>query len=200
MKRITFALFATSLFFVGACTPAFEGEYSDPAKQEIVDDKWNETDAHKTAEHMIKKMIVGEWLKEFRKLEGRRPVLILSDVENRTDEHLDVKELTESIRTEMINSQRVKFVSKALRDKMLEELKYQNSGAVNKETAKKKGRQVGADFLLAGSISSQVHTEGNLRTVSYKTNLNLTNIETAIIDWTDIYEIKKRFKRSGSSW
>jgi penicillin-binding protein activator len=182
------------------CTPGFEGEYEDPAKQEIIDDKWNETDSHKTAERMIKGMITDEWLKEFRKLEGRRPVIVLSDVENRTEEHLDVKTLTEFIRDEMINSKQVRFVSAKLRSKILSELDYQNSAAVNKKTAKKRGRHVGADFILSGSVSSQVHSQGEIRTVSYFTNLTLTSVETAIIDWSDKYEIKKKFRRSGSSW
>ncbi len=182
------------------CTPGFEGEYEDPAKQEIIDDKWNETDAHKTAEKMIKGMVRGEWLKEFRKLKGTRPVIVLSEVENRTEEHLDVKTLTEFIRDEMIKSKQVKFVSAKLRNKILQELDYQSSGSVNQNTAKKRGRHVGADFILSGSVSSQVHTQGEIRTVSYFTNLTLTSIETAIIEWSEKYEIKKKFRRSGSGW
>ena len=37
-------------------------------------------------------------------------------------------------------------------------------------------------------------------TVSYQTQMKLINIETTEIQWTDKHEIKKKFKRSGSSW
>ncbi len=181
-----------------ACSPGFEGEYSDPAKAEIIDDKWNETDARKTAEHMIKGMLEKPWLTTFSAThKGEKPLVIVDDVENRTDEHLDVKQLTDYIQDELINSGRVRFVNKAQRQKLLEEIKYQQSGQVSGKTAKKGGKQLGADYVLSGSVSSSVHSQGELKTVSYQTTLTLTNIETFEYEWSTKYEIKKRFKRSG---
>lgn len=186
---------------VGACSPGFEGEYSDPAKAEIVDDKWNETDARKTAEHMIRGMLEKPWLQTFQKShQNAKPLVIVDDVENRTDEHLDVKALTDFIQDELINSGKVRFVNKAQRQKLLDELKFQNSGAVNKSTAKKQGQQLGADYVLSGNVSSSVHQMDELKTVTYQTNLTLTNIETGEYEWSTKYEIKKRFRRSGAGW
>jgi uncharacterized protein (TIGR02722 family) len=186
---------------VAACTPKFEGEYTDPAKAEIVDDKWNETDARKTAEHMIQGMLEKPWLDEFKRThEGKLPVVIVDDVENRTDEHLDVKQLTDYIQDELINSRKVRFVNKQQRQKLLDEIKYQQSGQVAKDSAKKGGRQIGADFLLGGNITSTSHQMGEKKTVDYQTNLTLTNIETFEIEWSTKYEIKKTFRRSGAGW
>jgi hypothetical protein len=39
-----------------------------------------------------------------------------------------------------------------------------------------------------------------LKTVSYQVNLILTELESAEIVFSKKYAIKKRFKRSGSSW
>lgn len=197
--RILFS--ASLLAYTGACTPGFEGEYADPAKAEIVDDRWNETDARKTAEHMIKGMLEKPWLTSFKTShKGQKPLVIVDDVENRTDEHLDTKALTDFIQDELINSAKVRFVNKAQRGKILEELKFQNSGQVNKATAKKTGAQLGADYMLTGSVSSSVHQMDGLKTVTYQTTLTLTNIETSEIEWSTKYEIKKRFKRSGAGW
>ncbi len=184
-----------------ACTPGFEGEYADPAKAEIVDDKWNETDARKTAEHMIKGMVEKPWLDNYKTShQGKKPIVIVSDVENRTDEHLDVKQLTDYIQDELINTGKVRFVNKDQRQKLLEEINYQQSGAVTKDTAKSKGKAVGADYILTGNVTSSVHKMDGLKTVTYQTNLILTNIETQEIEWSTKYEIKKRFKRSGAGW
>lgn len=184
-----------------ACTPGFEGEYSDPAKAEIIDDKWNETDARKTAEHMIRGMLEKPWLGNFSKShDGNKPLVIVDDVENRTDEHLDVKALTDFIQDELINSGKVRFINKAQRQKILDELKFQQSGAVNQASAKKQGRQVGADYMLTGSVSSSVHQMDGNKTVTYQTTLTLTNIETGEYEWSTKYEIKKRFRRSGAGW
>lgn len=184
-----------------ACTPSFQGEYSDPNKAEIVDDRWNETDARKTAEHMIKGMLEKPWLAGYKGgHNGAKPVVIVMDVENRTDEHLDVKQLTDYIQDELINSGKVRFVNKDQRQKILDEIKYQQSGAVNKATAKQTGRAIGADYVLSGNVTSSVHQMDEKKTVSYQTNLILTSIETQEIEWSTKYEIKKSFKRSGASW
>ena len=37
-------LLLATLPIYAACSPSFEGEYADPAKAEIIDDKWNEAD------------------------------------------------------------------------------------------------------------------------------------------------------------
>ncbi len=184
-----------------ACTKSFEGEYSDPDKVEIIDDKWNETDAKKTARHMIAGMLEKPWLGEFSSSNGgKKPFVIVDDVENRTDEHLDVKILTDYIQDELINSRKVAFVNKEKRQKLLEEIKYQQSGQVDKKSAKKEGRQIGADYILSGNVISQVHQDGGIKTVTYFTTLTLTNIETFELEWSTKYEIKKKFKRSGAGW
>lgn len=183
-----------------ACTKDFEGEYADPAKAEIIDDKWNDTDARKTAEHMIKGMLEKPWLDEYKKVhKGAKPIVIVDDVENRTDEHLDVKQLTDYIQDELINSQKVRFVNKQARQKLLDEIKYQQSGNVG-TNAKKGGKQIGADYLLSGNITSTVNQMNGTKAVVYQTVLTLTNIETFEVEWSTKYEIKKRFKRSGAGW
>lgn len=184
-----------------SCTPEFEGQYADPDAQVIVDDKWNETDAHQTAISMINHMVGSAWLRDWKAANGgKKPTVVVMDVENRTDEHLDVKALTEYISNELINSGRVSFVNKQDRQKLLEELQYQQSGQVSRETAKSTGRQIGADFVLGGGISSKVATQGGRKRVTYQTNLTLTNIETFQIAWSNLKEISKEFKRSGAGW
>jgi len=182
------------------CTPEFEGEYSDPEKAEIVDDRWNETDARKTAQAQIKGMLEKPWLGKYKKAAGKQPIVIVDEIENRTDEHLDTKALTEFVRDELINSGEVRFLDKAGRQKILDEVKYQGSGAVAKDKAIAAGRQLGAQYMLGGAVSSSVHTQGGLKTVTYQTLMNLTNLETAEIEWSEKYLIKKRFNRSGSKW
>lgn len=194
------ALVSLAGIFGLACSPSFEGTYSDPAKAEIVDDRWNETDAKKTAENLVSSLLGKPWIQIHRSSKQQAPVVIIDDIANRTDEHIDTKALYEYIRDELINSGKVRFVNNKRRKQILEEIKYQNSGAVSEATKKKSGRQTGADFMLGGSISSSVHSQGGLKTVTYQTALLMTNLETAEIVWSGKKLIKKRFKRSGSGW
>ena len=96
---------------------------------------------------------------------------------------------------------KVDFVNKSGREKIINELRYQkNSGFVDPVSAKNIGKQIGADFMLTGSISSQEHFQGQIKTVSYITMMELTEFETARISWADEYQIKKRFKKSSAKW
>ena len=201
-NTLKFASFFALTAVLAAGCASFSGEYSDPNAVEIVDDKWNDTDARVTAEKMITTMLSKSWLRAFKERNsGNRPLVIVGEVENRTDEHIDSQALSEFVTDELINSGKVRFVDAANRERILKEIQYQNeSGMVSGRTAKRKGRQVGADFLLFGTISSQVATNEGLKTVTYQTNLRLTDLETAEIVWSSKHRIKKRFKRSGSSW
>ena len=187
---------------IQACT-TFQGEYVDPNSVDIMTDRWNETDARTTSEKLIRSMVNKPWLSVFKKANaGKRPVVVLADIENRTDEHIDTRALAEAIRDEAINSGRIRFVDDGKgRDKILKEIQYQNqSGMVSKTSAKRKGRQVGADFILRGAISSNVQTRGGKKTVTYQTVLQLTDLESAELSWSDKHKLKKRLEQSGASW
>lgn len=196
-----YAVIAAAVTLLASCAPKFQGTYNDPNEVEIVDDKWNETDSRKTAEYMIAEVVSKPWLDEFRtKHKGKKPFVIVDDMENRTDEHIDTKTLTEFMRDELINSRKVRFLNESARKKVLDEIRYQNSGAVRKQDRGRGGRQYGSDYLLGGAVSSSVHTQGGLKTVTYQVVLNLTNIVTGEMEWSGKRRIKKRFKRSGANW
>jgi uncharacterized protein (TIGR02722 family) len=189
------------LGFVG-CTPAFEGEYADPNTTEIIDDRWNDADARKTSEILIRSMLEKPWINEFKgKHNGTKPVVIVADIANRTDEHIETKAIGEGIRDELINSGKIRFVDGDRRKQILEEMRYQNeSGMVSTQSAKKKGNQTGADFMLSGTLTSIVNEEKGRKNVVYQTILQLTDLETTEMVWSQKYQIKKKFKRSGAGW
>jgi uncharacterized protein (TIGR02722 family) len=191
-------LFVLQMF---GCTPAFQGEYTDPNALEIIDDKWNETDARKTAETLIASMLSKPWLTAFSAShKGKKPVLMVDEIENRTDEHIDTQALTEFVRNELINSGKITFLNEKLRKKIIDELEYQHSGLVDSEKARQIGKQSGAEFMLSGALTSQVHTQGGVKTTSYQTTMTLTDLESGEITWSEKYLVRKKFQRSGSKW
>lgn len=198
--RIAFFAVAAAVS-MSSCTQKMQGEYSDPTKVEIVDDKFNETDVQSMMKVMITSALGRPWYEQFKKNSGgKQPIVIVQDIENRTDEHIDTKVMTEIMETELVNSGKVRFMEKARRDQIMEEQAFQNSGAVDEKSKKKTGNMTGADFLLAGAISSDIHTNENLKTTSYIMQMKLINIETSEIQWTDKHQLKKRFNRPGAKW
>lgn len=190
-------LAAAALAGAVSCAPSFQGNYADPNQVEIVDDKWNETDARLVAERMVKSALAKPWLREhMAENKNQRPFVLVDDFGNDTSEQIDTKAMFEATRNELINSGKVRFLDGEARKKILEEYRYQQSGTVKPGTAKGPGKQQSADFFLVGRISSIVSQEGGYKTVTYQVEMRLTNIETSEIVWTEVEKIKKQFRRS----
>lgn len=72
---------------------------------------------------------------------------------------------------------------------------YEGGEFVDSKSAKKKGRQLGADYLVSGNISTIKQPVGRQEIVYYKATLEMTDLSTNIIAWTDEVEIKKKFRK-----
>src|SRR3954468_3584834 len=94
---------------VGGCGPkAFtKGEYDDPSRVELLDDKFNEADMQQMADTIIKAMVACDYVGKAPK----PPVVIVEKVQNRTEEHIDTVSMTDKIRTALIKSGKVRFVN-----------------------------------------------------------------------------------------
>lgn len=185
--------------FLSSCTKEFEGKYVDPDTTQIISEGWNETDLRTTAQSIVKGVLSRPWIGNYQRANGgKKPIVVVDEVENRTDEHIDVKALTEFISDELINSGEVRFVNKEAREKILAEIKYQESGEVNAATAQKRGRQIGAQYFVGGAITSIVQQNGGKAITTYQTNMTLTNLETSEIEWSDKFRIKKETNRAKS--
>jgi uncharacterized protein (TIGR02722 family) len=135
-----------------------------------------------------------------------RPVLIPFGITNRTSEHLDTKALVEKMQIQLLNSQKVRLVSADQRENILREIEYQDGGLVDPATMITLGKQVGADYAVSGSIMEITKQEGRgirLTKTSlkyYKIHLELTNLNTALIEWTDEYEFARETSRPIIGW
>src|SRR3954451_15867546 len=129
-----------------------KGEYDDPTRVELLDDKFNESDMQQMADTVIKAMVGCNWVANSPK----PPIVIVQRVQNRTEEHIDTVSMTDKIRTALIKSGKVRFVNKEERGTLDEEYDYNAAGNVSGVTQKKRGNQIGADYMLDGEISTNV--------------------------------------------
>jgi penicillin-binding protein activator len=179
----TLVVLAVSL---GAC--GSKVQYGDATAVETLTVDFGSTDLQMIAEKMVQSLLSSPIIHE-----GQRPVLQVATVKNRTNEHIDTKAVTDKIRTTLINSGKVQFTAAEIRPEILEELEYQRgSGYVDPETRRTVGKQVGADFLLAGDIASIAKQKDDTKDIYYKVTLNLVDLETGLIVWADEKEIRKR--------
>ncbi len=158
-----------------------------------------------------KKAIVGDLAKSLLSKypldrAANRPVLIVYGVANRTSEHISTSAITDDIRQILLESGRVRFVNKIQRDNIARETSYQYGGSVAAETRIAKARQVGAQYMLTGTLRSIKKTEPRQVRLRKKTlmyyslNMELTDIETGLIEWTDSTEVIRESAKPFIGW
>lgn len=173
-----------------------KGKYVEPERVDLLSDKFVEADLQMISENLSNALLGSTALSST----DRKPAIIISLFTNATDEHIDILSLTNMLRTKLIKSGRFVFLNERLRKAIAEEYEYHSSGYVNPETAKLKGRQIGADWLISGHITSIKQPVGKKEIVYYKTTLEVTDLETSAILWADEIEIKKEFKGKKITW
>jgi len=169
-----------------------QGKYDDINEERLLDDQFNESDMRRIAETMVQSLSESRVVSSVR----RPPVVLVTLVKNKTAEHIDMKSMTDKIRTSLIKSGKFRFTEKEAREEIAGELDYQGeSGYVDATTARKKGKQIGAEYFLTGEITSRTQEVGKKKYIYYKANFNLVNIDTGIIDWSDEKELRKFYQK-----
>ncbi|BDD09001.1 hypothetical protein FUAX_14330 [Fulvitalea axinellae] len=162
-----------------------------PDQQIDLSGRWNDSDDRKVAESMIADVMNRPWVTNFESVHKRKPVVIVGYVKNKTDEHINPDPFITAIEQEFINSGRVRVVQNSeFREKLREERAQQQEFA-SKETAKKWGRELGADFMMFGKISSVLDEYGKRKVKAYTVTLELDDLETNEKVWLNNKTIKK---------
>lgn len=164
---------------------------------EVIDlsGRWNDTDSRLVAEEMVRDALKRPWLENFKSKNGKVPTVIVGTVLNRSHEHISVQTFTKDLERELINSGNVQFVaSKSEREEIREErIDQQTSSSM--ETAKGLGKEIGADYMLKGTINSIQDEEGRRKVVYYQIDLELIDLESNMKAWIGDKKIKKFIKK-----
>jgi len=161
--------------------------YGDAKGVETVTNQFGSTDLQMIAESMTRSLLNSQVVTS-----ANRPVMTVQDVRNKTSEYIDTQAITDSIRTELQKSGRVRFaVDSAAMQQQVDELKRQQSELYDKNKAAQIGKMVGAVYRLEGNITSIVKQANDVKDVYYKFNLQLWNIDNGLMEWGDEKEIRK---------
>ncbi len=135
-----------------------------------------------------------------------RPVVMIYKPSNRTDEHIDTIAIAEKIRNGLNRSHKLRFINQEARKKIEQERAYQQGDMVNPATKISLGKQVGAEYIITGSITSMTAEEGRgirlkeKKVKYYKISLELTDINTNIIEWSDEQEFARMTSEPFIGW
>ena len=186
------AVTAAALLLGTGCSSSPQVTYQDPTAVETVTSDFGTTDIQLITDKMVSSLL------ESPVLGSDRPVLWVSPIRNKTSEHIDTKMITDRIRTAMLKSGKVRFTAASdISRELQQQVDYQNDASVvDPRTAVRAAKQVGAKFLVYGEIGSIVKQTDTTKLVDYQVTLNLTNVETGLIEWADDKSIRKGTARA----
>ena len=157
---------------------------------------WNDTDSRLVSAEMVEDALSRLWLREFTRHNGSQPTVIVGEVRNLSHEHINMITFVADIERAMINSRKVQFVaSRTERRPVREERKDQDLHA-SEATRKPMGQELGADFMLQGTISTIVDVAGKKQVRYYQVDISLINLADNRKVWAGQKKIKKLIKRS----
>lgn len=188
MKPSKLMFIAAMALGLSACQSKVE--YGDANAVETVNENFGSTDLQAITDKMVDSMLTTPSVIVLSA--NKRPILFVDSIKNKTSEHIDTESVTDSISTKLLQSGKFRFIDMTKVDAVRKQLDYQNNaGMVDPSTAIKFGRQIGAQYMLYGNLSSIVKQDGSTKDVYYKMTMRLMDLETGLIEWADEKEIRK---------
>lgn len=135
-----------------------------------------------------------------------KPILIVYPVVNETSEHISTGGITDSIRMKLIQSGKFRFINERQRENIQQETSYQNQGYVDPAMRVERGRQLGADYLLSGtlrSIKKKQPKQWRLtkkERIYYSLDLTMTDLKTGEIVYADQAELAREASQPIIGW
>jgi len=195
------ALMLGALTLGAACTSA--PRVDRRAVEETIDlsGRWNDTDSRLVSETMIADCLDRPWLESYRSDHaGRPPTVIVGRVRNRSHEHINVQAFVKDLERALLNSGRVHFVASAAERGDIRQERIDMADNASEDTMKGPGREIGADYMLIGSLHSIRDEIPGKAVMYYQVNLELVDLESNRKVWIGQKEIKKLIDRPEIRW
>ena len=168
----------------------------DPNSVTDLSGRWNDTDSRLVANTLITESLSNPWARRYSESHGGdAPAVIIGDFRNQTLEHIPVATFVNDLERAFINSGAVRVVaSKTERQDIRDERKDQQDNA-RADSRAKMAQELGAKYILQGSIQAIQDEEGREKVVYYQVDATLLDLESNIKVWTGQQRIKKLIEK-----
>jgi len=190
---------ALTISFVIGCAQKSVVRYGDATAVETTDINFGSTDLQKVASEMTDSLLLSPVVGTMT--ENKRPVVFVERIKNKTSEHIDTESITDSISTKLLRSGKFRFVDMSRVEAAQNQIEFQQEGGmVDASKAIKFGRQIGAEYMLYGNLSSIVKSNKDKSDVYYKFTIRLMDLDSGIVEWADETEIRKTRTKQSVGW
>jgi uncharacterized protein (TIGR02722 family) len=194
LKIAALAVIVLSLNLLAGCST--QVERLDVSEVKDLSGAWNDTDSRQVSEQMIGDVLSAPWLANYNSSHKSQPSVIVGEIRNLSHEHINTETFVSDIQRAVINSGKVEFVaSKEQRQEIREERKDQDINAAE-NTRKAMGQELGADFMLKGTINTIIDASGRTQVRYYQVDLTLISLADNRVVWVGQQKIKKLVENS----
>ena len=198
MDRGRVGLLVLTVVLLGGCAQETKVTRVDSEVVTDLSGRWNDTDSRMVAESMVKEALGYQWLNNFSSSKHRQPVVVVGTIQNSSHEHINVNTFVADLERELTNSQKVTFVAgKGDREELRTERKEQAMYALE-ETQKAPGKEIGADYMMKGSIATILDEAQGTKAVFYQVDLQMVDLESNAKVWFGQKKIKKVVEKKRS--
>jgi len=190
VKPLVFLLFATIFVLVGCESPTTVERIAADSVTDL-SGRWNDTDSRLVSTEMVTDMLARPWIENHRREHNTKPAVIVGYIRNLSHEHINVETFVNDIERELINSNQVVFVADS---EEREQLRYEREDMdlnASEATRKAMGQELGADYMLLGSINTILDSAGRTQVIYYQVDLKLISLTDNRTLWIGQKKIKK---------
>ena len=182
MNRGRIGLVALAVLSLTGCAQETKITRVDSGVVTDLSGRWNDTDSRMVAESMVKEALEYPWLNDFSGSKHRQPVVVVGTIQNSSHEHINVNTFV---------------AGKGDREELRTERKEQAMYA-REDTQKAPGKEIGADYMMKGTIATILDEADGTKAVFYQVDLQMVDLESNAKVWFGQKKIKKVVEKKRS--
>jgi penicillin-binding protein activator len=204
MKRIFFRLSAivacSALLIMTGCMATTKN--LNPKDETHYDATYDFSDKNTIVEGLTKPLISGSAFP----VQEKKPILIAYPIVNETSEHISTGGITDAIKTKLVQSGRFRFIGEDQRKNIEKETAYQSQGYVDPSQRVEQGRQLGAEYIMSGTLRSIKKEQPEQMRLSkkeriyYSLDLSITDLKTGEIVYANEVELAREASKPIIGW
>jgi len=179
VKNIIFTL--SVLLLLSSCSTSVKRIES--GTQGDLSGNWNAKDVQIVCEALIADCLSSARVDQEIRARKNKPVVIVGRFKNESGEQIDTAIITAIMETVIFNSGKMDFVAAGDTRADIRAERQEQQGNASEETTAALGKEIGANYMLTGSVRIIVDREENKSVRTYFVSAELTNIETNARIW-----------------
>ncbi len=165
-----------------------------------ITDNWMSADTTQAITDVLKQMKAHPGYGKMKAKFGT-PKVFIAEVQNQTSEaYFPIGDMNDELLNELSLSGEFELVDNQARESLLKEITYQNDGMVDPSTAKKIGKQTGADILIFGNVYMKPEKRDGKTIKEYSVNIRMTDLEKATEVLRTRTKVFKYSEKSSVGW